>query len=57
MGWSGFGVGWAGLTCVLDVVSTYHFLCLYVSDFVLVGEGWVFGCRATLLCCDFMYIA
>ena len=32
MGWSGFGVGWAGLTCVLDVVSLYHFLCFYVLE-------------------------
>ena len=25
-------MGWAGLTCVLDVVSMYHFLCFYVLE-------------------------
>lgn len=33
MGWSGFGLGLlVGLTCVLYVVSLYHFLCFYVLE-------------------------
>ena len=50
MGWSGFGVGLNGwfdlcLGCGF-LVSLFVFLCLGES-FVLVGEGRVFGCRAT----------